>query len=206
MREFFKTTVIGGLLFLLPVALILFILGYAVTTVTRVLQPISKSLGFDQLAGEVGGVGVATLAALVMLVLVSFAAGIVARTAFGGRFTDWVEEKLQAFPQYRLFKGMAQGLIHVETARDLKPALICVGDGWQVGFVLEALENGWVAVFLPLAPSGVTGHVVYLAADRVRPLGITMGEAMGIVNGIGTGSAKALRGADLRLPGTERAG
>jgi uncharacterized membrane protein len=201
MREFLKTTIIGGLLFLLPLALIVFILGYAVTTVTKALQPISKTLGLDRMAGDLGGVGVATLGALVVLVLVSFTAGIIARTTFGGRFVGWLEDKLQALPQYRLIKGMAQGLVHVETARDLKPALIGIEGGWQLGFVLESLDNGWVAVFLPLAPSGVSGHVMYVAADRVRPLGITMGEAMGVVNGIGAGSAKALRGANLNLPG-----
>jgi uncharacterized membrane protein len=206
MREFLKTTIIGGLLFLLPLALIVFILGYAVTTVTKALQPISKSLGLDRMVGDLGGVGVATLGALVLLVLVSFVAGIIARTTLGGRFTGWLEHKLQGFPQYRLLKGMAQGVVHVETKSDLKPALIDIGGGWQLGFVLEALQNGWVAVFLPLAPSGVSGNVVYLAADRVRPLGITMGEAMGIVNSIGVGSAKVLRPADLGVPGAQRAG
>ena len=41
---------------------------------------------------------------------------------------------------------------------------------------------------------------MYLPADRVRPLNITMVQAMAIVKHIGVGSAEALRGADLRLP------
>ena len=46
----------------------------------------------------------------------------------------------------------------------------------------------------------MSGNVLYLPADRVRPLGITMVQAMAIVKHIGVGSAKALRGADLTLP------
>jgi uncharacterized membrane protein len=206
MREFLKTTIIGGLFFLLPVALIVFILGYAVTTVTKFLQPVSRSLGLDQLAGDIGGIGAATLTALLLLVLMSFVAGIVARTNLGAHITGWLEDKLQGFPQYRLVKGMAQGLVHVETASDLQPALVAMEGGWQLGYLLEQLENGWVAVFLPQAPSAVSGNVMYLAADRVRPLGITMVQATAIMNSIGVGSAQALRGTDLGLPGGQRAG
>ena len=46
----------------------------------------------------------------------------------------------------------------------------------------------------------MSGNVMYLPADRVRPLGITMVQAMAIVKRMGVGSAKALSGADLTLP------
>ena len=74
-------------------------------------------------------------------------------------------------------------------------------DGWQIAYLLEPLENDWVTVFLPQAPTPVSGNVMYLPADRVRPLDITMVQAMAIVKHIGVGSAEALRGADLRLRG-----
>ena len=46
----------------------------------------------------------------------------------------------------------------------------------------------------------MSGNVMYLEADRVRPLGITMVQAMGIVKRIGVGSGEALHGVDLALP------
>lgn len=46
----------------------------------------------------------------------------------------------------------------------------------------------------------MSGNVMYLPVDRVRPLGITMVQAMAIVKRMGVGSAKALSGADLTLP------
>src|ERR1700745_25415 len=79
LREFFKTTIIGGASFLLPVAIIIFILSYALRLVRRVAEPISKSLHLDHLVGA--GVGTVTVLSVAVLVLVSFAAGIVARTA-----------------------------------------------------------------------------------------------------------------------------
>ena len=87
LKEFLKTTIIGGASFLLPMALVLFILSYALRLVKRIAEPISHSLRLDQL-GAAAGVGAATVLSAVVLVLIAFAAGIVARTAVGRRITD----------------------------------------------------------------------------------------------------------------------
>jgi uncharacterized membrane protein len=199
-KEFLKTTIVGGVLFLLPLGLVLFILGYALRLATGVAQPISKALHLDQL-GEVTGMGITTVVGVLLLVLVSFAAGIGARTSIGGRISGWFEDSLlRALPQYQMLKSMAEGLAQIEGDTGIRPALISIEDGWQIGYILEVLENGWLAVFLPQAPTPMSGNVMYLEADRVRPLGITMVQAMGIVKRIGVGSGQALRGVDLTLP------
>jgi uncharacterized membrane protein len=92
---------------------------------------------------------------------------------------------------------MAEGLAHIENASSLKPALVSIEDGWQIGYLLEQLENDWVAVFLPQAPTPMSGNIMYFPANRVRSLGITMVQAMSIVKAIGVGSGAALR---LTLP------
>ena len=88
---------------------------------------------------------------------------------------------------------MAEGLAHIESASGLKPALVSIEDGWQIGYLLEQLENDWVAVFLPQAPTPMSGNIMYFPANRVRPLGITMVQAMSIVKAIGVGSGAALQ-------------
>lgn len=200
MKEFLKTTIVGGVLFLLPLGLVLFILGYALRLATSVAQPISKALHLDQL-GDLAGIGITTVVGVLLLVLVSFAAGMVARTSIGGRISGWFEGSLlSALPQYQMMKSMAEGLAQIEDDAGIRPALINIEDGWQIGYILEVLENGWLAVFLPQAPTPMSGNVMYLEADRVRPLGITMVQAMGIVKRIGVGSREALHGVDLALP------
>ena len=44
MAAFFKTTILGGILFLLPVAIVLMILGYALKVAATVAQPIADKL------------------------------------------------------------------------------------------------------------------------------------------------------------------
>jgi uncharacterized membrane protein len=203
LKEFFKTTIIGGAVFLLPVALVLFILSYALRLAKGIAEPLSKILHLDQL-GEVASVSIVTVLSIVVLVLVSFAAGFVARTKIGRRFTQWSENSLLGnLPQYQLMKNMAEGLAQIESASGLKPVLVSTGDGWQIGYLLEQLENAWVAVFLPQSPTPMSGNVMYLPAERVRPLAITMVQAISIVKAIGVGSGALLRGVDLRLPSAD---
>jgi uncharacterized membrane protein len=202
LREFVKTTIIGGLSFLLPVAIIVFILSYALRWVRRIAEPISQSLHLDHLVGA--GIGTVTVISVAVLVLISFAGGIIARTAAGRRISGWSEKSfLGRFPHYQVIKSMAEGLAHIENASGLKPVLINIEGGWQIGYLIEPLGKDWVVVFLPQAPSPTSGNAMYMPADRVRPLDISMVEAMSIVKAIGVGSGAALRGVNLTLPSAE---
>ena len=195
--ELLKATMAGGLLFLLPVALIAIVLKQAMQLVEKIVRPISNYLPVEAVVGVWGE----TLLAAVVLILVSLVAGLVARTNVGRRIMRWFENSLLGgLPQYQMVKSMAEGLAHVESAEGVDPALVSIEGGWQIGYLLEPLDNGWVTVFLPQAPTPMSGNVMYLPADRVRPLGITIGQAMALVKHIGVGSTEALRSTDLRLP------
>jgi uncharacterized membrane protein len=195
--RFLKATIAGGLLFLLPVFLIVIVLGHAMQLTAKVAKPISDALPVQTMVG----VRAETVLAVLVLVFFSLVAGLVARTNAGKRIMSWSESSLLGgLPQYQLMKSMAEGLAQVESAESVHPALVSIEGGWQIGYLLEPLENGWVAVFLPQAPTPMSGNVMYLPADRVRPLRMTMVQAMAIVKRMGVGSAKALRGADLTLP------
>jgi len=197
LRELLKATMAGGLLFLLPVALVAIVLKQAMQLVEKIVRPISNYLPVEAVVGVWGE----TLLAAVVLILVSLVAGLVARTNVGRRIMRWFENSLLGgLPQYQMVKSMAEGLAHVESAEGVDPALVSIEGGWQIGYLLEPLDNGWVTVFLPQAPTPMSGNVMYLPADRVRPLGITIGQAMALVKHIGVGSAEVLGSTDLRLP------
>jgi uncharacterized membrane protein len=194
--DFLKATIVGGLLFLLPVAVVLIVLRHAMRLAGMAVQPISALVPHAGI-----GAVVTTLLAVLLLIFVSFLAGLLARTNAGKRLMRVFENSLLGnIPQYQLVKTMATGLVQVENAEGAKPALISIEGGWQIGYLLEPLESGWVAVFLPQAPTPMAGNVMYLPADRVRLLDIPMVKAMTIVKNMGVGSQTALRGADLTLP------
>ena len=192
-----KTTIVGGLLFLLPLVLVVLLLSHALRFAGKAVGPISEFLTLDKVFGPAAEESLAVL----ILVFISLAAGLIARTRFGRDVMRWTENSfLGGLPQYRLVKSVAEGFAQIENAENLKPVLVNIEEGWQIGYLLESLQTGWVVVFVPQAPTPMSGNVMYLPEERVRPLAISMVETMSLVKHMGIGSSKALATADLALP------
>ena len=90
LTEFLKATMAGGLLFLLPVVLILIVLKHAMQLAVKVAKPVSNLLPVESVIGLRGE----TVLAVLVLILVSLAAGLVARTNAGRRIMRWSENSL----------------------------------------------------------------------------------------------------------------
>ena len=136
---FVKATIAGGLLFPLPLILVVLLFSHAMRFAGKVAHPISQYLTLDKVVGPAGEEFLAVL----MLVFISVAAGFVARTAVGRNLMRWSENSfLGGLPQYRLVKSVAEGLAQIENAEDLKPVLVNNEDGWQIGYLLETLQKG----------------------------------------------------------------
>jgi uncharacterized membrane protein len=192
-----KATIAGGLLFLLPLMLVVLLLSHALRFAAIAVRQISEFLTLDKVFGPAAE----EILAVLMLVLISVAAGLIARTRFDRNVMRWTENSfLGGLPQYRLVKTVAEGFAQIENAENLKPILVSIEEGRQIGYLLESLQIGWVAVFVPQAPTPMSGNLMYLPEGRVRPLAISMVEAMSLVKHMGIGSSKALAAADLALP------
>ena len=195
--DFLKTTIVGGLVFLVPLVLVSMVLKRGLEIASRVAKPVVENFPSHQVAG----VALGTIAAALLLTIVAFAAGLAARTERGRAITRWVGESvLGAMPQYRVVTSMAEGLTKIEQGDGLRPALVAIDDVWQVCYVLEELEHGWVAIFIPQAPTPMSGNVLYVTEDRLRRLDIGIGAAMQLVKRMGAGSAQSLKNVDLTLP------
>lgn len=194
LKSFLKSTLVGGLMFLVPVVLVLIVLSKALQLAGKVAKPLAAALPLS----HVGGIGVATLLAIVILLGIAFVAGVLARTTVGRRITHWFEESmLGGLPQYRMVKSLSEGLLQVESGDNLRPVLMHGDDGWMLGYQVETLHNGWVVVFLPSSPTPMQGSVVYVEPDRVKELDLSMVDAMQLVKRLGIGSAEKLRGVRL---------
>lgn len=193
-KEFVKTTVVGGIVFLVPLILLVLVMRHAMTFAGKIAGPVAALFPEHRIAG----VAVATIIAALVLLLLSFLAGLFARTHRGRSLARWLEDSLLGnLPQYRMVKTMAEGLAQIEDAHSLRPALVSIEGGWQLGYLLEDVGSGWVAVFLPQAPTPMSGNVMYLPTGRVRALDMPIGEAMLLIKRLGVGSARLLRTADL---------
>ena len=185
----FVTTLIGGMVFLLPLVVVLLVVGKGLALTTHAAQPLVAMLP-DK---SVGGVTLASVATMALLLLLCFGAGVLARAAVGRTFTASFEARLQTlYPRYSVIKAMSQGLHGALGQRVLKPVLVSFDDQQQFGFDMERLADGRVVLFLPGAPDTWSGSVVLVAAERVQALDIESTALTKALRGLGLGAAALL--------------
>ena len=181
-------------MFLVPVVLVLVVLRHALQFAGKIAVPLAALLPVS----HVGGVGIATLIVVAILLFIAFLAGLLSRTGPGRRVTHWFEESiLGGMPQYRMVKSLAEGLTQLESGGSMHPVLMRGDEGWMLGYQMEELPNGWRVIFLPASPTPMSGNVMYVEASRIKPLDLSMRDAMQLVKRLGIGSAEKLRSANL---------
>ena len=186
--NFVKTTMLGGVLFLIPISICVMVLGKAYKVMTRLAEPLANWLPVD----TIGGMAKANLLAVIVLVVVCFVAGLFSRSRLARRLVEKLESGfLQSMPGYTFIKGLTGGLAG-DDDQQLAPVLARFDDAWQVAFHVEDLSDGRVVLFIPGAPDPWSGSIMIMNEDRVQPIDRTMSAAVRNLRGLGRGSGAFL--------------
>ena len=183
--NFIKTTIIGGLVFMVPIVIIVAIVGKAFRIMLMVAAPLMAYIP----TGSIGGIAVVNLLLLLMIVLLCFIAGLIARSAVAKRIYRSLDATLQAIPGYAFIKGYTDSMSNTEeAAKSLLPVLVRFDDNAQIAFEVERTGDN-VVVYLPGAPNPWSGSVAYFHVERVKRLDMTLSQAVSNIQKIGRGSA-----------------
>jgi len=180
-----KSTLLGGVLFLLPIVLIVWLLGKALSFARRISEPAVQAVGVNSVAGVATG----TIISIIALMALSFAAGMIARTRIGQTtFSKMENSILSLFPQWRMAKGLIESF---ETGgrAEMDVVLVPTDAGWCMGFVMEKPEGDWWTIFVPGSPQWTSGAVAFAQSDQVKPTGLTPAQAILLMRRCGAGSA-----------------
>ncbi len=184
--QFLKTSVIGGLVVLVPVAVSVYIISAVIKQVLSVLAPIAKELHVE----SVGGIAIVELAAILVVIAACFLFGLMIRTAVGQALGSWLEEKLlNLLPGYKLMKKVSLQFAGGSEAAHWTPVLIRVGESRQMGFLVEEHSSGEVTVFIPSAPAVSLGAVHMVKAELVEKLDVSMRKVVDCITQLGIGSS-----------------
>ncbi len=178
--RFLKTTAIGGLLFLLPLIVIGALIGQLVPIILTVAEALGEYIPFK----TPGGISLLILLAFVVVLLLCFGAGLLARRSLGKRISETFEKYLLLlFPRYAILKDQMAGSIGDDATKPrMKPVLAKFNDSLRIGFEIERNDVGLVTVYLPGAPDSWSGRSVLLRADHVEALDIEFGDAVAIAS------------------------
>jgi uncharacterized membrane protein len=191
-RYFLKTTLVGGLLFVVPLMLIVVVIREAIRTTSEAIKPVVVKLIPVE---YFGGIAIADLVAITAVVLLCLVAGLVLRTRLGQNVGGHVERLvLRRVPGFTLVQGVTRGLAGLQSDSDTKVALSWIEDAWVLSFILEKHSSGLYTVFVPSAPTPAAGTVYYLPEGRLKLIDVPVWAAVACVMRLGVGSRELLEG------------
>lgn len=180
-----KTTILGGVLFLVPFAMIVIVLGKAYQISMVVAEPIGDVIPIASLAG----VALVNIIALVLILVVCYTAGQLAKRGVKSRHRETLEGFLiDMIPGYVVFKGVVGSVAETgEGSEHLRPVLVAFDDYDMIAFEIEANDTKCV-LFLPGAPSAWSGSTVIVDKNRVSYLSLPTYQAMKLLRSMGRGT------------------
>ena len=186
MRKFILTTILGGVVFLIPFIIVDVLLVKGFMIMHTLAEKVHMFLPLDSIVG----LPFVRILALLFLVGSCFVSGLIAKSSWGRNIQNRIDDLLlQLVPGYAWIKGMTSNVNEEEAAAVLKPVWIRFDDQYQVGFEVERCEEGLVAIFLPGAPDPRSGTLSYVESDRVEGLDLSFGEVVRNIRKLGLGSA-----------------
>ena len=184
--KFTKTTLIGGVLVILPIYVTILLLLKAVNGLLALLSPVTAQLP--------AGVQFRHVAAILLLVAVCFVVGLAVRTGPGLRAKNVFEQVvLEKLPGYTFLRGLAKRLTGRSEEQTLQPALVEIEEAMVPAFIVEELEDGSFTVLVPSAPTPMAGSLYILPADRVHPVDLPFTKAISVFTKWGTGAGEYVR-------------
>ena len=179
--EFTKTTLIGGLLIVLPLYLTILLLAKTVSGVLALLSPITGRIPEE--------VGLRPVIAAVILITVCFLAGLAVRTGPGLRAKNALERTLlERIPGYSLLRGLTGRVTGTRDDATFAVALVEIEDALVPAFIVEELKDGSYTVFVPSVPTPAAGSVYILPRDRVHRLDVPFATGVSVISKWGTGA------------------
>ena len=189
--NFIKTTVIGGLLFLVPIVILIVVLTQAFGMMLQVAEPIGDLFQIE----SIGGVALANIIVVLLILVICFIAGLFATKRVFTRFQDYIESKiLLKIPGYGLVKGITNSLkMSEEASKNFLPVLVRLADFEQLGFEIERAGDRKAVVYLPGSPNPWSGTVVMTDVGNINRLDISVPDALAYMERLGIGSADLMK-------------
>lgn len=183
--NFIRATIAGGVLFLIPMIVLIAVVSKAINLLQHVARPLAERFPFTQVAG----VGVITLISILLLLLLCFLAGLLMRTPSAKKMKSWIESNLLVYiPGYSYLQALSTDRLSNENTANWRPATILVDDNEVICFVIDETEH-YCSVFLPSAPVPSSGSVCVREKRLVRYLPINVSQASALIRKFGKGSA-----------------
>jgi uncharacterized membrane protein len=189
LAEFTKTTLIGGILIILPIYVSLPLLAKGLLAL---LSPIT--------AGIPASVEFREILAVLVFAAVCFVSGLIARTGPGLRAKKAFERAvLERLPGYALLRGLAARFTGQADGSTFAPALVEIEEALVPALIIEELEDWSYTVLVPSVPTPMAGALYILPRERLHRVDVPLTTALKVFSKWGTGAGEFVRTMQPRM-------
>ena len=199
LQKFFRTTVIGGFLAVLPLALVIALFRWLILKVADLLSPL-VSLFYTERKIEVV---LLYFISFIAIVIVFFLIGLIVRTRIGIFMKITLEKRyLMKLPAYKTARELVMQFTGKN--RTFFSAVVIVDvfntGTLMTGFVTDRSDD-YVSVFVPTGPNPTSGNIFHVRKEYVYETNTPVDEAMKTIISCGSGSSPLLQIAQMKMKG-----
>jgi uncharacterized membrane protein len=191
LKQFIRTTFVGGFLIVLPIVILLIVLNWLFATLTDYIRPITNILIQTARVNEF----VASFFAVVFIVLVFFLVGLLVKTEIGKVSFQAFEDKFLAkIFGYRIIKETVLQIFGEEKNVFKAVALVKLfgNETLMTAFVTDEHSDGSYTVFIPSGPAPTAGFVYHVQKEQITIIDIPVDQALRTILSLGAGSKKLI--------------
>jgi uncharacterized membrane protein len=187
--DFVKTTLIGGLLVILPIVLIAVLIKHGAAIIHPLLMPVLSRLPSEIPFPRIVALAIESL----VVILACFLVGLGFSTPLGRRITNVVESRVfSKFPGYMLLRSLMRGVLGDKESIHFKVALSEMEGGLVPSFIIQEHPDNYT-VFVPAAPTPTSGAIYIFPREMVHIVDMPFSQAVACVTRLGFGSDKMLQ-------------
>ena len=202
-KEFVKSTVLGGLLVILPLAIFFFALTWIFGLVLSAISPLTNIV---MQKSPLQGI-VADILVVALLIAVCFSVGAIVRTKLGKWLYLFIESNVfLRVPGYSLIKETVFQFLGNKKSPFSSVALVQIfGNETLVSaFITDEHKDGTRTVFVPTGPNPTSGNIYHLPKDLVHPVDVSVEDAMRSIISCGAGSSTFISKRKVQITETDQ--
>ncbi|HTG73800.1 MAG TPA: DUF502 domain-containing protein [Terriglobia bacterium] len=181
LTAFLLSSLAAGMLVVVPIYLSVLLLLRAMQAVGGLVRPLAQLLP-QWLPAE-------QALSLLLVLLACLLIGVGVHTAVGRAASNRIETSfLEKIPGYSLFRSLTRQVAGRPEEQAWKPAMAEIEDALVPAFIIEEFDDGRFTVFVPSAPTPISGSVYILTPERVHPLDVPFTDAIKSLSRWGSGS------------------
>ncbi len=185
-KDFSKTTVIGGLVAVLPITLIIIVFRWIVVLIGKNLHPIVELIPTNTQIQKI----LVYLITIVAILAIFFFAGLIIKTRTGRFINKILEEKyLMKIPGYKIARETVMQFTGKNKSFFKQVVLVDIFNSGTLmtGFITDD-QGDIITVFVPTGPNPTSGNIYHIMRDRVTFTSSAVDAGMKTIISCGAGS------------------